>query len=692
MTGHVFISYSRQDGDWAQELARALEAEGAQVWIDRSSIPASVPWREEIRHAVRGALVFVVVDTAASRVSVSCAEERAIADQLGKPVVMVDPTVIDAVGGVVAVMTSGEALEDTDVVSADLLARSSRWHSAGRRRSALAAGKTLSAYLASSQSNEVVRADAEAGEFVRRSRRRRRRLRLATGAGALGLVLLIVAASLLRGLGDELATRFADQQAATQNSSTLAAAVEAQPRSALPEAIAALRASGELTYETAMLTSRIIDTRLPHTAGQAVVTDRSQPRSAGWMVEVDPEGRFVDVLDPSSTLQQRVRLSGKLAGMAWDRDQSNLAISDGRGIGVYDVVTGRRWLNLASSTTATDLEFTPEGDLAGTTDGEQRRVWSTSPGAGVAGDRDWWFMDSAAAADGRTGLLTRDGIVVEVDEKGEEARRIAQVPEQQALSIASFRGGWLVGGTEVLWEVAAGGEDVTRIETADCLVVDIVERRDGDVAFACRDSSYGVWTPGSSEVSRVPTEVLTIDSVNVIGEDLILAGGSSEFARITGGGTEEFLRLGREGCLGGSREVAVAPSGRFLFSAGVGIDNSCLERLTLTGDTAETNLLPPLTTGGHESRAIAVSPDEKFVAVGSSAGDIHVFDCKTLNLLQVTRVAGQEIRGLEFTDGGRNLVAATRGGEVRRIPVTAGATLEERTQAIEGLRTALPAD
>jgi hypothetical protein len=54
MAGHLFVSYSKKDSDFAFKLADDLTAQGRRVWIDRQ-IGGGERWRSSIAQALRDA-------------------------------------------------------------------------------------------------------------------------------------------------------------------------------------------------------------------------------------------------------------------------------------------------------------------------------------------------------------------------------------------------------------------------------------------------------------------------------------------------------------------------------------------------------------------------------------------------------------------------------------------------------------
>ena len=58
----IFISYSRDDFDFADQLVAALEGTGFDPLIDRHSIPGGEDWKAQLRHMIVEAdsVVFVL--------------------------------------------------------------------------------------------------------------------------------------------------------------------------------------------------------------------------------------------------------------------------------------------------------------------------------------------------------------------------------------------------------------------------------------------------------------------------------------------------------------------------------------------------------------------------------------------------------------------------------------------------------
>ena len=72
---NVFISYSRRNKEFVQELHTALEATGREVWVDWENIPVAVDWWQEIQLGIELADTFVFVLSPDSVASKVCGQE-----------------------------------------------------------------------------------------------------------------------------------------------------------------------------------------------------------------------------------------------------------------------------------------------------------------------------------------------------------------------------------------------------------------------------------------------------------------------------------------------------------------------------------------------------------------------------------------------------------------------------------------
>ncbi len=79
----VFISYSREDREFVDGLARQLESSGHDVWLDRKEISGGKNWLAEIGQAIPECSFFLLVISPSSAASKRVMQELALADESG---------------------------------------------------------------------------------------------------------------------------------------------------------------------------------------------------------------------------------------------------------------------------------------------------------------------------------------------------------------------------------------------------------------------------------------------------------------------------------------------------------------------------------------------------------------------------------------------------------------------------------
>ena len=58
---HIFISYSKQNIDFARHLRRLLQDQGFSVWMDETQLGASEKWWSSIERNIKSASAFIVI-------------------------------------------------------------------------------------------------------------------------------------------------------------------------------------------------------------------------------------------------------------------------------------------------------------------------------------------------------------------------------------------------------------------------------------------------------------------------------------------------------------------------------------------------------------------------------------------------------------------------------------------------------
>ena len=86
MTSHVFISYGRGDREMVAAIARRLEERGLSVWYD-ARVASEAGFTDEIAAALKDAAITALFFSDECNASRQFAQELALADSLGKPIV-----------------------------------------------------------------------------------------------------------------------------------------------------------------------------------------------------------------------------------------------------------------------------------------------------------------------------------------------------------------------------------------------------------------------------------------------------------------------------------------------------------------------------------------------------------------------------------------------------------------------------
>ena len=77
---HIFLSYSRKDIDFMQQLRDDLRAEGLDIWTDESLVTGSKSWKQDVEHAIEESAALIVILTPNSKKSVWVREEMNYAE------------------------------------------------------------------------------------------------------------------------------------------------------------------------------------------------------------------------------------------------------------------------------------------------------------------------------------------------------------------------------------------------------------------------------------------------------------------------------------------------------------------------------------------------------------------------------------------------------------------------------------
>lgn len=85
--GEIFLSYSRHDQEFVDTIARNLEGQGLQVWVDQQDIAAGEEWRAAITNAISVCDAFLVILSPNCVASKNVVKELSIAESKDRHII-----------------------------------------------------------------------------------------------------------------------------------------------------------------------------------------------------------------------------------------------------------------------------------------------------------------------------------------------------------------------------------------------------------------------------------------------------------------------------------------------------------------------------------------------------------------------------------------------------------------------------
>jgi hypothetical protein len=382
----VFISYAREDQDFARKLQDALEDHNRKTWIDWKDIPLTAKWKEEVFSAIDQADSFAAVISPDFIVSKPCKEELDHASHDNKRMVplwhrdVADEDVPpDLAAHQYVYLRQKDDFEDSferllEALDTDLewvhfhtrlLSGAKEWDKGGRDPSFLLRGKTLEEAerwqakeaekepKLTSLQKEYILASRQAETDLHRRQTKRQRMLL--GAGALVLIVVIVLG--LFSFWQWGVARSNEKEARTQARIALSRQLLAQ--------------SSELQEsqpEVSLLLNAEALQRAP-----AIVKE---------------EARFalLDKLDrPHHISTQLTADTDAVSGVDFRPDGKLLASASLFGLDntvrLWNVASGEQYGQpLTHISQVSDVEFSPDGKLLATASGNKVHLWDVASG------------------------------------------------------------------------------------------------------------------------------------------------------------------------------------------------------------------------------------------------------------------------------------------------------------------------
>jgi len=721
----AFISYSRRDAGFANQLAHALEERGKSVWLDTEDIAPASRWAGEIETAIDSSDAFVFVISPSSIASQECAKELGHALNLSKRVIPVhfgatDPSTVAPdlaeLNWVPPVGLFGDNFDQATetlirAMETDLdwlkshtrwLTKATEWQQAHEDPSLLVRGSELEAaeqWLSSMSGKQPPPAELH-NLFIAASRkasvRRLRRTRAAVSIALAVSIVLAVVALLQRGS--------AVANAATARSRQLAAEAEEQ-LSTDPEASLILALEGLRVKQTAEAESALRDAlprmQVVHSLdtgtgltdaefnadGSKVVTAGRDGVATIWSVA----GERLEVLEPPAP--------GPLVSATFDPSGQRIvtASEDGEAV-MWDLAAARvgRVLREPSGEPLTSATFSPDGDqiLTSSADGNSiiwavssgRRLLDLANGAAVESaeysPNGHWVVTAGASGsrvkiwDARTGkvLYTIKAGGPSYDATVETANFSPDGLRVVTADDTGVRVWW--------WFGQALGQPLVNPATEG--FTDARFSSDGSMVVASSaDGLARVWDPATGQVldvlrghhGAVLSASFSPDAATVLTAS---SDGSAKLWRAMPielrlslvppnyGGPDNALYIPVvTDC------VAFRPDGRVLVTAG--------QDGILFWD-AHTGRFIGRVTSSDEIMAVAYSPDGKWLVAGTADGGVWLVDPSgVVAPRRLFQGSNEPIASVAFSPDGRTVLEAGFDGHARVISVANGQTLVDIT-------------
>lgn len=665
-----FISYAREDKEYAQALVARLKALNWDVWIDEDDIPPSVPWMVEVRRAIEGSMMIVVLDSADWTASEACHIELGLAEQSRAPIVRIVPDLAVLDEHVSRLVAAYKALPDSRGVALAVAASAAVWSDSGRPASLRARGRsalmlrglfrrfpqefseTAAAYISASAAGAV---------------------RGIVAGLVLGLVVpvlvlgIIVSVAVVGRVNGEVSARVADATAYAERDAYRDWNVYAGLERAAADVSKDYSRFRELFLELTDLVPSEWDPTPVISSGSLTAT------SLDGSLIATASGSSIEVVSSTGRLV-RLLATSEVVALDWSPDGRWIAAATVDGGNVLSVENGQVMRLRGGSGASATVHWTDDahvtiGSSSGT--GTWRvfdRSWSTNVPSGI---RYGASLDGAMYSVDETGALTAIDLT-----DGSTRTMLPAVDEGRPTSMDAADGRVVIaytnGDTSYLRVVDVATAEFTDLPMPACQPIAISITPDASAAYlACvtADTNETRVDLTTGAIVAAPFQVAPAYGVRVL-DDRVLWGS------VFGGTFQSSLDLAPGGlvtdqasCGAATRKYIGASDGSPLFPIGDGTGAfSCAMRLDL-GESADTHRLSFNAEDGRAVPDAAMSADEGLIAYGLSDGQIRVFSTRQFDPIVFAQVMPDQVRAVAFTAEGDQVIIAGLGGQVVSIPI-----------------------
>ena len=721
---HVFVSYSRSDGQWVHALVKRLEHQRAEVWIDHEDIPVTVPWLTEVRDAIEEAALFVRCDSRAYGVSVSCSAEVGFAGQAAKP------QFVTGVGSdldkcAASIMQTLREISPARAQRTELRVLARDWDRAGRPRNLLV-GRGYRRRLASALKSPPDPTETERG-FLRACTSRTRARALVTTMVVLLIAMSFLTVSVLHDAqnlinsdNSKLATAESQEQAGLNlvgqdpYSGLQAAAADGGNESAAhadvitqaleeptpddafsvpgarkfaarpvgAEVLMIGTAGREWRHSSAEVDAGRPATELPRSgvsrvAPAAAISGGAASTASGITARRHPHSGLVRIFR-HGRLWRTINFDAVPGALALSPDGRFLAAAVGEQVEVADVAAAQVRTQLRGATgLLLDIAWSANGSRIWALDDRRVFSWLTGNAVTLVNNPAANFNSVLPATSAGNVWIVGLHRLTEISVATGTTLRVRTVPDTLTSAGAVPNGSIaLISGERYLWIVPlSGAAPPHHVTLRGCDL--------GRPTFASDATAYLPCIGGSllrlSLPSAKVTRVITVSSNGVFGATAIpgtgtvYAGDEAGYLYVLDGNAATPIQASE--CDAEIEHIAVSPSGRAVVPVGAasGEGTCTVVGLHTAGDPPASpaswtwnHLLEPQEQSTYAS-AVAFSAHGGSFAIGYSNGTITMHPTTNVTPVLVDNTADGMIRDM-LTLPGNDLIFVTNTGMVQRLP------------------------
>ncbi|MDZ7929319.1 TIR domain-containing protein [Rhodococcus sp. NPDC076796] len=666
-----FISYAREDGDFARKFVDRLAELGWDIWIDEKNIPPSVPWMAEIQRAIDESMMVLALESESWLSSEACQIELGLAELARVPIARITPELHRLDELVALVLRRYRELPAARATALQAAASAAIWRTAGKKKAFLVRGRMLKVMRrALKGSPEHFSQSAKA--FISAS------ARAATQRWIVGLALTLVVPILVGGTWVSInvteavnakvatsiadATEFADRK--TYGDWNIYAGIERS----LTEDADSFQQYHQLFSFLSVRTPWRWDAMPITQSGPTSADSPDGTRSA----TIDGAGIVIDAFLGGTT---RLSASSAVTSLAWSPDSHWVAVSTADGAEVISVDNARS-IELRGGVGETRVvrwEDTQNLAVGGSDGTGVWRVFDGRPLAELGGVR------LGTKVDGFLYTIDWEGVVSRTDVESGASIVIAPGTKEGSTPTAmeATKNGLVIAFAAerpFLHVIDLGTTSTRNIPVPGCNPIEMsIAPNSLDAYLTCREPDVNetrVDLGSGAVVSQPAQQEQLAYGVRALNDTVLWGGSFGGVFRSDRDLTPRGMLTSGAGCGAPIRKFVGGSDGPMLFPIGDGTGSfGCGTRIDSSGATGVKRLIFDATDSYAVPHA-ATSSDGSLVAYGMSDGRVRVFSTTNLEPIYFAQVMPNQVRFVSFSSDKRSLLVAGIEGQVAIVPIS----------------------